>query len=503
MTNLKDRYDVMVIGAGIGGLTCGALLARSGLSVLVAEQGSKPGGYCTSFRRKGFTFDVGVGEILGCGKGGRVYNTLEELGLAQDIEFINLGFALNIIGADYHVRATTVEALAEELKRLFPAESASIDAFLGDCKALASEMEKLIEVVPDLMGFGGKLGLMMKFLFKSPKMKKYSSKSAGEVFNAFFTEPRLRTVFGTTLPFEPGVMAPLIMAVLGGEAVAYYPKGGAQAVADVFAKGLVEHGGDLALKTMVTRILIEDGRATGVELADGTQIKSRHVVSNVDGRETFLKLAGEEHLTPRFVRELKEARLWGSFFTVSLGVDLDLTALGFDGTTVTYNRSDDLNEIFSADPEKCILYIYMHSLRDPSQAPEGMATVQLVAMLPYDYMGNWKMEKDGTRGKEYQELKEAVAAKLIAWAENIIPGLSQHIVCKDIATPLTYERFTVNSQGAAGWFPVPGGKMRSQKSPIKNLYQAGQWTSPGPTVRQVTLSGRNAAQLVLREAKSA
>jgi prolycopene isomerase len=131
-----------------------------------------------------------------------------------------------------------------------------------------------------------------------------------------------------------------------------------------------------------------------------------------------------------------------------------------------------------------------------------MATVQIMTPFPYNYMDYWKREKDGTRGMEYTELKEALADKLIASAEKIIPQLSKHIVYKDIATPLTYERYTLNSEGAShGWFPAPGAKMRSQKTPFKNLFQAGHWTFPGPGIFAVALSGRNAAKLVLREFK--
>jgi all-trans-retinol 13,14-reductase len=500
MATLKDKYDVIVVGAGIGGLTCGALLAKNGLSVLVAEQHSKPGGYCTSFRRKGFTFDAGFDTTFECEKGGIIYDTLDELGLTDKIRFIRLTSPLKVIGDDYNVLVTS--EFTEELKRLCPSESSEIDNFLGDCKALASEMKNLSAVPPDLLGTTGKLGLMMKFILKSPRMRQYSGKSTGEVLNTFFKDPRLKAVYGTVVPFGPKAMAPLLMMILGGEAVGYYPLGGAQALADTFAKGVTKHGGELTLKTMVTRILVEDGTAKGVEIASGQEIRSRFVVSNADGRETLLNLIGEQYLTPKLVKEVRETDLSDSNFLVSLGVDLDLRAMGFDGTSIIYNRCHELDKIFSADIEHCYLIIKMHSLRDASQAPENMATVQLSTCLPYDYMGNWKREKDGTFGQEYSQLKESVADKLISSAEKIIPGLTNHIVVKDIATPLTFERYTLNCQGAnMGWFPVPGGKMRSQKTPIKNLYQAGAWTYPGPSIYAVVPSGRNAAQLVLKEAK--
>jgi all-trans-retinol 13,14-reductase len=314
-----------------------------------------------------------------------------------------------------------------------------------------------------------------------------------------FKEPKLRAILGALPDHNPGWKATDQMKVLGFPAF-HYPKGGSQRLADVFTEGVKRHGGDLLLKTMVTRILLDYGKATGVELSDGRRINSRYVVSNVDGSQTFLKLIGEQHLNQKFVKELKETRLSAPFFLVSLGVNMELKALGFDGTTIVYNRSDSIDDIYNGDPDKSSLWIMMHSLRDPSQAPEGMATVQIATLFPYNYMGFWKREADGTRGKEYAELKETLADKLISSVEGIIPNLSKNIICKDIATPLTFEHYTLNREGAGhGWFPNPGAKMRSQKTPIKNLYQAGHWTFPGFGIFTVALSGRNAAKLVLKD----
>jgi phytoene dehydrogenase-like protein len=501
MMNIKDKYDVVVIGAGIGGLTCGAFLAKEGLSVLLAEQHTKPGGCCTSFQRKGFTFDAGIEDLGGAEKGGMLNNILEELGLKDDIEFIELTPRTRIVGSDYNIPSTPPEGLAKELKRMFPGEGMSIDTFVQDCKAVISEMMALAEPAPDLLGFGGKMGLMIKFLFKSAKLREYGGKSYWQALAESFKEPKLRAILGSLVAIDTGWAASWPLIILSFSAV-QYPKGGAQALADVLAKGVTKHGGDLALKTLVKKIVVEDGKATGVELADGTMVRSRYVVSNGDGRQTFLTLIGEQYLSPKLAKELKETPLTHPLFLVSLGVDIDLKAMGFDGTTIVYNRSDNIDDIWSGDTEKCSLLIMMHSLLDPSQAPEGRATVQVMTLLPYNYMGYWKRETDGTRGKEYKELKEALADKLIASAEKIIPQLSKHIVCKDIATPLTIERYTLNSEGAShGWFPIPGAKMRSQKTPIKNLYQAGHWTFPGGGILCVVLSGRNAAKLVLKEVK--
>jgi prolycopene isomerase len=115
-----------------------------------------------------------------------------------------------------------------------------------------------------------------------------------------------------------------------------------------------------------------------------------------------------------------------------------------------------------------------------------MSAIQIMTMLPYEFSPDW--EKD----------KEAIADKLIFSAEEVIPDMRDYIICRAISTPLTFERTTLNTQGAIGWYPAPCRKMLRQKTPIKNLYQAGQWTFPGAGVLAVVASGRNAAQLVLK-----
>src|SRR3972149_10039395 len=128
MTELKDRYDVVVIGAGMGGLTCGTLLARQGKSVLVCEQHINPGGNVCGFQRKGFTFDAIHFLITQCGPGETMLAALEEMGAKDAIEFIPVGQRNRLIlpGLDF---AFTSETFVGELKRLFPAEAGAIAKF--------------------------------------------------------------------------------------------------------------------------------------------------------------------------------------------------------------------------------------------------------------------------------------------------------------------------------------------------------------------------------------
>jgi len=488
MAEIKDSYDAVVIGAGMAGLTCGAILAKNGRSVLVIEQSARPGGYCSSFEHAGYTFDRGLRFLTGCELGGAIYGALDELGLRDNIDFIKMKPSIRLIGSDYDFRMSSGEDLGDKLIELFPTEAATIRRFIAECHAVASESERMSRKSPELMSIWQKIASRIASVFRYRSMRRYGRKSWQQVVEGFFEDPKLRAITLSILSyFDPGVMARLPMMILGVREDFYYPRGGAQALADVLADGVQRYNGDLALNTMVDSILIKGGRAGGVKLSDGREVTARHVVSNVDARQTFLKLVGEGLIKPRFARRLNEARLSSSAFVASLGVSLNLRAMGFDGANIIYNPSDDIGELFGADPAKCTVSINIHSILEPSQAPDSTTAVQLTAMLPYDTVEDWTAAEG------------AIADALIASAEKVIPRLSQHVICKHISSPLAFERSTLNSRGASsGWYSAPGSKRRSQKTPIKNLYQAGQWTFPGEGVPAVVTSGRNAAQLVLR-----
>jgi len=252
--DIKDNYDVVVIGGGIGGLTCGALLAMNRMSVLVAEQGSKPGGCCSSFEHKGYIFDNGLSCLIGYEFDGAIYETLIELGLISNIEFINMEPAIRIIGSDYDLRISSASSLEDKLVELFPMEAGAIREFMAECKAMAAEMKRLSKTSLDLVNFWHKILFYITFLFKYGRMRKYGGKSWQEVITSHFEDVKLRAIFLSATPLDPRTMAPLSMMILGTNEGFYYPKGGAQALADTLAEGLRKYDGDLALNTMVDKI---------------------------------------------------------------------------------------------------------------------------------------------------------------------------------------------------------------------------------------------------------
>ena len=262
--------------------------------------------------------------------------------------------------------------------------------------------------------------------------------------------------------------------------------------------------GRFPLIPYVKKIVIEEGKARAVQIEGGEEIQSRYVISNADSHSTFQHLIANHLLPDRFVRKLQKKEISAPTFTLYLGVDLDLAQMGFDGALVHYYPTIRKNpweekDVGGFDIEKERMAIRMDSIKNPMLAPIGKHTVAIAAFAPYELFTD-----GGNTSPHYTEIKEEIAQKIIRITERVIPGLSSHIIVRDASTPLTYERRTLNTHGATmGWYLSAKelSRIRSQKTPIANLYQAGHWTFPGGGIPMVIISGINAAKLVLKSMK--
>jgi prolycopene isomerase len=218
-------------------------------------------------------------------------------------------------------------------------------------------------------------------------------------------------------------------------------------------------------------------------------------VSNVAARITFLNLIGEEYLPEEFVAGLHQLEISLSAFYVYLGVDIDPHTAGLDAPeTIVYETYDNTREwelLLNGEISIPCFGIAVPTYEDPGLAPDGKHVVIIMTMAPYHL-----------KDRSWKEEKNRMTDTLIGKAEKLIPGLSQHILVQDAASPLTYERFTLNSLGAAmGWAFSPRMFLNrpKRKTPIRNLYLAGHWTIPGGGVPAVALSGLRAANKILEE----
>ncbi len=494
-TKIKPKYDVIVIGSGIGGLTAAALLAKSGKSVLVIEAHDRPGGYAHGFNRKRYHFDSGVHLTSGCGKqgyyGGQViYKLISVLGLTDQIEFIPVSPFSQACYPGFRASfPTSIDDFVETLGQLFPDEVVGLRKLLNLCLQVTEEVAKADEVMADS-------GFFAQIEEKLPAFYQYRKYTLAEVCKNFINDPKLLSLFATNWPYlglPPSRVSFIYWAtMLIGYLVdgAYYCKGGFQRYADYLAQGVQKNSGEIIFKTWVKSIEIEKERIKGIITCSGQLIEADVVISNADMRQTVTDLVGAEYFPKRYLQRLDRMQHSLSIFAVYIATDLPIHELGLAQETFCY-QNEDHEENFATigRGELSFISITMPTLTDSTLAPEGEHVLMLTTLLPYQSREVWR------------ELKPVIVEQMLDRAECYIPDLKEHLLFVDAGSPETMRRYTQNYQGAAyGWDVTPdqiGPGRISNKSPISGLYFAGHWTTPGGGVYGVSVSGMQTAQQVL------
>jgi len=488
-----SHYDVIVIGSGIGGLTSAALLAKSGQSVLVLEAHDRPGGYAHGFKRKKYHFDSGVHLISGCGSegycGGQViYKTLQALNLLDEIEFISINpFShAHFPGLQIGLPQTLDDFIAA-LSQQFPAEADGIKSLTELCLQLSEEITIADELMAEV-----DLEQAQQLM---PALFKYRKSTLAEVAEQYISDPKLLGVFASNWPYlglPPSQVSFVYWStMLIGYMVdgAYYCKGGFQQLANTLVKGLQRYAGDIKYKSTVEKIIIENEKVSGV-IVNNQRINATTVISNADFKQTVYHMVGEQYFPRRYLQRIKKMQHSLSIFVVYLATDLDLKAMNISHESFCYQDFDhDKNYLSTQQGDLSWVSITAPTLVDHALAPEGEHLLMLTTLLPYQAAESWKLEKP----KFMQTMIEIAA--------QTIPALEQHILYSEGGSPATMHRYTQNYQGAAyGWDVTPGqvGPARIQnQSPIKGLFFAGHWASPGGGVYGVSVSGVQAVQKVL------
>ena len=486
--------DVVVIGSGIGGLTAAALLAKAGRQVLVLEQHDRAGGYAHGFKRKKYTFDAGVHLTSGCGMqgfaGGQIIRkVLQAVDSYEQLEFVEVNpFAFVSVGAVSVELPTSIDALVEQLGKLFPHERQGLQNLLMLCLQLAEQVAKADDVIAseDLVVMNSELNLLFK----------YRRSTLADVWGDYIREPQLQSVFAALWPYlglPPEQVsfvywASMLMGYV--EDGAYYCKGGFQGLANALVAGLKQAGGDIRFKCHVERITVSDNQVQGVLLSSGESIAANTVISNADMLLTVRKLVGESYFPKRYLSRLQNMQPSMSIFVVYIATDLDVVQAGAHHEAFYYDELDhEVNFNNSVQGDLSWMSITIPTLVDDSLAPKGEHLVMLTILADFDQMNHWSPEK-----AQYVE-------KMLDFANKKIVGLKAHILFIEAGSPATLQRYTLNHKGAAyGWDVSPkqvGANRIANKAPIEGLYFAGHWTTPGGGVYGVSYSGVQTAQKVL------
>jgi phytoene dehydrogenase-like protein len=483
------RYDAVVIGAGVGGLTCANLLAEGGLRVLLVEQHYTAGGYCSTFRRQGYTFDAATHFYPLLGNPETITGRL--LG--------RLGVATGWVKMDpvdrFHFpdgSTFTVPADFDEYRRKidaeFPHEREALDAFFRSVRQAYL------------------LGLLCYFRWRDLSLlETYRELTVRDALDLLFKDRKLKLLLTADSPHwgsPPGRTSYVFDSMLRLSYFLgnYYPRGGSQAFADELAQRFVERGGHVLLHTEVTAVRVRNGAATGVALRclhgparAEREVSAGLVVSNADLLHTLTDLIGPRHVAPEYLDGVRRMRGTYPCFLTYLGVrgvaeDVLRRAHGY------YWDGWDADEL-GAGALKFKLFV--PTLYEPAMAPPGCHTVIVQKAVEVDYANvlDWPAHKARLEGFVLDNL------------EAVVPGLLAKAEVRLSATAATSQRFTRNDGGAMlGWEMSPGqvGAGRPDVvGPLKNLFFVGHWTQPGGGITPVLVSAMRVAELALRGADRA
>ena len=492
-------YDAIVIGAGNGGLTAAAMLAKKGVRVLMLERHNIPGGCATSFCRGRFEFEVALHQLSGLGspeKPGPLRSTLGQIGVLDKLEFVPMTDLYRVVIPDV-IDLTLKPDLGEviaALQQRFPHEKDGIQGFF---QLMYDFFTQVISV----------------FYLRDPETSRekyplyyrYALKTTQEAMDEYISDPLLQAVispYWTYIGLPPEKMAFADMAAMFFayiEFTPYHILGGSQSLSNAIADTILQNGGKIRYNCGVQKIVVEDNRAVGVITDNGESISSATVVSNASKLTTYVDLIGSENIPDSVAGEMRQTTLSQSAFTLYMGLDAPPEALGMTQSSNFLLPGTDTNQAFERMEHLDIndddaMMISCYTLADESFSPPGTTQAALVTLK---YGEPWL----NLAPARYASEKFRVAENMLRVAEKSFPGLRANMEELEIATPVTHLRYLGHPRGAIYGFEnyiKDSTLFIPNRSPIENLFLTGG--SVGLCGFQPTLdSGVAAARIVLRK----
>jgi len=525
------NYDAAIIGGGHNGLVAAYYLAKAGMKTVVCERRDIVGGCCvTEEFAPGFRASTGA----------YVLSMLREP-IWQDMKLLDRGIVVDPAGPSLHLFAdgTRLElsddtpAAQAAIREFSEADARAYPKFEDDLAELAQLVTPLIDTTPpdvrprsaadlaSLLKLGGMAAKRRDninealFLFTTSVTQFLDERFENEYVKAAIGWHAINDSISG--PSTPGTAYILLHDhagedIEGGARSWGFVRGGIGRVTEAMADAAREAGAEIRTEAEVEKVIVQNGRAVGLKLADGSEIRASNVLSNADPKKTFLGLVEEKELPAAFTASVRAYRCQGTSMKINLGVNALPVASNMPGRGVQpyhlgiMEVNQPLADMDRAqaearagksgdDPhvEMCIPTVH-----DPSLAPDGHHVLTIdVNSQPYDLAD-----------AEWDEIKDEVADRAIAKLETYFPGLTGSIVHRQVLSPLDLERLL----GITGGHALHGDMAFDQlftlrpvrgwsdyRTPIEGLYMCGAGTHPGGGVTGA--NGRNCAREVIRDDK--
>ncbi len=501
-----NDFEAVVIGAGLGGISSAASLAKAGKKVLLLEKHNVPGGYATSFIRGRYEFEVALHGLSGLGNKddqGPIWKLLNANDVAQKVDFLHIPELFKGYYPDFELTLPIGRENHEyTLYQQFPREKEGIGKFMSIMFEFADQALK-----------ANRIG--MKAVMQDPTpfstLTAYYGKTLEQVLNPLVKDEKARAVLGQTWGYYALPPSKLSFLIYTLGMVSYirfgmaHIRGTSQALSQGFIDAVEDNGGKVWLNNGAKRILTSRGRVSGVVTEDGTEVSTRYVVCNANPFAVALHLLGHDKVPQWYLKRLGAWNSGASTFNVYMGVDCDSKKLGFNVHENFINVSYDLNRQYanmkeSVDFEPDGISLTSFSVLDKTVAPAGASSMVITSIA---YAKPWMKLKP----EEYHQAKNRLAAKMIKLAEKAAPDLSKHIEVVEVATPLTNMRFTGNPGGSIVGFDEnyqgTGNDHMPQRGPVEGLYFAGAWVNIGGGFEPCIASGALAARQVIKDMEKA
>jgi len=512
---MDKKFDVVIIGGGISGLTLGAILGKVGINCCIVEKEHQAGGYIAGYVRKNFHFDTAIHWLNQFGKTGishRVFSFIDKdypkplvLNNIQRYKTDNYDILLQ----------TNIKEVEESFISNFPNEKAGIIKFFKDAEQLANFSNNISNFARshEAMNMAEKAiyyTKMLPYVFPLFKHLKYTGETGiNKGLSKYFKGDEIKSIFNSEID-----LLSCLFPIAWAKNKDYFttPDGGSVKYVNWLLQKNKTYGNAIMLNTQATSVLLKNKKAIGITAVNNkisVNILSDYVVSASSLPALYNKLLPRDAITQNTKQKLETSLLYKSGFTVSVALNCTAEELVLSEELVLLSKNNtSRNEHENSDPLTSKLSIIAPSVRDKTICPKGKGIVTIYMSAEIEKYNYWNTKKDTEgqiiRTKAYYKLKKDIAETIIDRVENeLIPNFKKNILFFDTASPITYQRYTDNYKGTI-MGQRPGkvnmqNKVASHFTEIDNLLVGGQWAELGGGIPISAQSAMNTALIILRK----
>jgi phytoene dehydrogenase-like protein len=487
--------SVAIIGAGIAGLSAGIYAQMNGYSSKIFEMHTQPGGLMTGWKRKDYTIEGCIHWLVGSSSAGALYPYWREIGLIQNRKIVYLDEFSRYEGRDGRtfIFYTDINRLEKHMLGLSAEDEAVIKEFTGVARKL-SEWDMPIdssEMRPTSISGIRNLIKGVKYM---PIMQKYL-KITMKQFTKKFKDDLLREALLHSWPSDFSLLFLMMTLAWMHRKDAGYPIGGSLPMAKALEQRYCSLGGEIHYGCRVDNILVEQDRAVGVRLDDGRQFRADTVISAADGKTTIFKMLEGKYVGKQIQEIYDTYGRFEALLYIGLGINRSFS----DEPMTVSGYSIPLDEpitLGSQTVDRITLHPYNY---DPTMAPEGKTTVVVMLENSYQY---WKDLYD-TDSELYNAKKQEAGERIIQVLDKRYPGAASQVEMCNVATPVTFERYTGNWGGSMeGFLMTPETSMKPIPKTLpglENFYMVGQWVQPGGGLPSGVMTARSVIQTICKK----